>query len=108
MNREMGAVGSPMSKLGFNSLTGLSGAPISRPARVGPAGLAGGRTFGLEAVSRHKLPWCGRDNPRAVIPSKGSTARGISLFARSTAGATRSELRARAQRGGLWIVGGVR
>ena len=106
MNREMGAVGSPMSKLGFNSLTGLSGAPISRPARVGPAGLAGGRTFGLEAVSRHKLPWCGRDDPRGA--AQGFSLPGFSFFARSTAGATRSVLRARAKRGGLWIVGGVR
>ena len=30
MNREMGTVGSPMSRPGLNSLTGLSGVPISR------------------------------------------------------------------------------
>ena len=78
--REMGAVGSPMSKPGFNSLTGLSGAPISRPARVGPAGLAGGRTFGLEAVSRHKLPWCGRDDTPGRDEKLGSrTVPGPSL-----------------------------
>ena len=81
---------------------------FSRPARVGPAGI-GRRVMRVGGcLAANELPWCGRDNPRAGVPCKGSPARGLSFPARSTAGATRSVLRARAKRGGLWIVGGVR
>ena len=69
--------------------------PVRRSLRAGGC-LAG-----------YELPWCDVTTPGAN--GKGfRTAPGFSVPARSTAGATRSVLRARAQRGGLWIVGGVR
>ena len=101
---------SRMSKPGISLPYGVgAGVPLSRSARVGPAGLAGGHCGRGGCLADHELPWCGRDDTPGRDEKLGSrTVPGPSFFARSTAGATRSVLRARAQRGGLWIVGGVR
>ena len=104
MNREMGAVGSPMSKPGFNSLTGLSGAPISRPARVGPAGWAGGYC-GRGGISRHET--AAVVTPPGWNENKGFKARpGVSHLVQGQAGQPGGNSEPRELRGFPVPVGG--